>query len=88
MGDLESATRSDALLKEAAVTEAEQRAAGIALAGLALASAKGDKRAATWMLRDVLETCGLMSHDEPSQPYKQRGIETLTTNYERPRRST
>ena len=87
MGDLESATRSDALLKEAAVTEAEQRAAGIALAGLALVAAKGDRQAAAGELRGVLEMCGLLPC-EPAHQYKQRGIETLTTNYERPGRST
>ncbi len=80
-------SRANALLKEQAITEAEQRAACITLAGLALAASHGNRKAARRMLRAVLEIIGVIT-DEPSQPYKHRGIDTLTTNYERPGRSS
>jgi hypothetical protein len=80
-------SRAVALLKEAAVSEAEKRAACITLAGLSLAAADGNRRAARRMLRAVLEVIGVIA-DEPPKPCKHRGIDTLTTNYERPGRSS
>ena len=83
MSDIElPESRANALLKEQAISEAEQRSACITLAGLALA-ASPNRKAAKKTLRAVLVIIGVIT-DEPSQPYKHRGIDTLTTNYERP----
>jgi len=57
--------RAEALLKEAVITEAQQREAGINLAGLALKAAGGDPEAAKPMLREVLEAVGALWYPVP-----------------------
>jgi hypothetical protein len=54
--------RTEALLKETAVTEEQGRAARITLAGIALAAADGDGRAAKPMLREALEAIGAIAY--------------------------
>jgi len=58
-----SESRAQALLKEAAVTDAVTRAASIRLAGCALASAGGDREAAKGPLREVLEAIGVIPYE-------------------------
>ena len=58
-----SESRTQALLKEAAVTEEQERSAGITLAWVALRVADGDKRAAKAMLREVLEATGFIEYE-------------------------
>ena len=58
-----SASRTVALLKEAAITEAEQRSAAVTLADRALIAADGDGQAAADLLREVLEIAGLIDYE-------------------------
>ena len=55
--------RARALAEEAAITAAQERAAMVALAGCALHAADGDGQAAKAVLREVLETCGLLDYE-------------------------
>ena len=74
--------RADALLKEAAVTEEQQRAAGVTLAGISLAAADGDTRAARAMLSDVLSAIGVIPYVPPVLPKTSRMRPIV--NFERP----
>lgn len=58
-----SEARAQALLKEAAISEAEQRSAQVTLAGIALTVADGDGQAAKVMLREVLEATGFIEYE-------------------------
>jgi hypothetical protein len=64
--------RAEALLKEAAVTEEQQRAAGVTLAGLSLAAHDGDQRAAAGTLRDALSAIGVIPYEPPKLPKTSR----------------
>ena len=79
-----SASRTQALLKEAALTATEERSAQVTLAGLALAAADGDTEAAAGMLREVLEAAGFIGY-EPGRPVRPpRGCVQTIVNYQRP----
>jgi hypothetical protein len=70
MPDIEmSEARADALLAERKITEAQQRAACVTLAGLALIAARGDKQAAKGMLREALEAIGAIPYQRTPAPY-------------------
>jgi len=58
-----SGSRTVALLKEAALTEAERRSAQVTLADRALIAADGDTQAAAGMLREVLEITGFLEYE-------------------------
>ncbi len=58
-----SESRTQALLKEAAVTAEQERSAGITLALVALRVADGDRQAAKAMLREVLEATGFIEYE-------------------------
>ena len=58
-----SESRTVALLKEAALTEAEERSAQVTLADGALIAADGDTREAAEMLREVLEIAGFLPYE-------------------------
>ena len=58
-----SESRTQALLKEAAVTEAQERSAGITLAWVALRITGGDQEAAKEMLGEVLEAAGFIPYE-------------------------
>jgi len=58
-----SESRAQALLKEAAVTAGQLRAASLRLAGRALAAAGGDREAARPVLREVLEAIGVIAYE-------------------------
>ena len=66
-----SESRARALLKDAAVTAAEERSAQVTLADRALIAADGDPEAAKVMLREALEITGFWPY-EPGQPPKQK----------------
>src|ERR1035441_10216567 len=55
--------RAEALVKEAAVTGEQSRAACITLAGRALAAADGDEETARPMLREALEAIGALPYE-------------------------
>ena len=55
--------RAEALLKEAAVTGEQSRAASVRLAGRALAAADGDEETARPMLREALEAIGALPYE-------------------------
>jgi len=74
--------RAEALLKEAAVTGEQQRAAGITLASLSLVAADGDQQAAGGMLRDALEAVGVIAYEPPVRSKNSRMMPVV--NYERP----
>ena len=74
--------RSDASLKEAAVTEEQQRAASVTLASLSLAAHDGDQQAARETLRDALEAIGVIHYEPPVRPKTSRMRPNV--NYERP----
>ena len=58
-----SESRTRALLREAAVTAAEERAAQVTLADAALITAGGDTEAAKVLLREVLEAVGAVPYE-------------------------
>ena len=62
-----SESRTMALLKEAAITGAQERSAQVTLADRALIAADGDPEAAKGMLREALEITGFLAY-EPAQP--------------------
>ncbi len=62
-----SESRVMALLKEAAITRAQERAAQVTLADRALIAADGDTEAAAVMLREALEATGFLPY-EAAQP--------------------
>jgi hypothetical protein len=64
--------RAGALMKELAVTAEQQRAAGIRLAGSALAAEDGNAEAAKPALRDALEAIGLIPYAPPVLPKSSR----------------
>jgi hypothetical protein len=65
----ESEARANALLAERAITGAQQRAACVTLAGLALIAARGDEQAAKGMLREALEAIGAVPYQRTPAPY-------------------
>ena len=73
--------RAESLLNEIQVTEAQQRAAGIQMAGRCLIAADGDWQAAKGMLRDALEAIGSLRY-EPLRPSKTSRMQAVV-NYER-----
>ena len=77
-GDREIAeSRANALLKEYAITEEQERAARITLAAVALAIPGGPES-----LRDVLEAAGLAEYDRTLPP--KRISDSPYISYERP----
>ena len=58
-----SESRTQALLKEAAVTEAQERSAQMTLAWVALRVADGDQETAAESLREVLEATGFLPYE-------------------------
>ena len=74
--------RSDASLKEAAITEEQQRSASVTLAWIALLVADGDKEAAKEMLPDLLEAIGTIHYEPPALPKSSRM--RAVVNFERP----
>ena len=74
--------RSDASLKEAAVTEEQQRSASVTLADIALIAADGDTQAAKEMLPDLLEAIGTLHYEPPALPKSSRMRPIV--NYGRP----
>jgi hypothetical protein len=64
-----SEARADALLAERKITGAQQRAACVTLASLALIAANGDRQAARGMLREALEAIGGVPYQRTPAPY-------------------
>ena len=73
-----SESRTMALLKEAAITGAQERSAQVTLADRALIAADGDTDAAKAMLREALEITGLIPY-EPGPGRKHFGQTTRET---------
>jgi hypothetical protein len=74
--------RADALLKESAVTAAQQRQAAIRLAGQALVAASGHRQTAKGMLREVLLAIGVIAYEPRERPKTSRM--TVNNNFRRP----
>ena len=83
-----SESRTMALLKEAAITGAQERSAQVTLADRALIAADGDPEAAKGMLREALEITGFLPYEPGSGRKPPRGCAQAIVNYERPGRST
>ena len=93
-----SESRTMALLKEAAITGAQERSAQVTLADIATvvtgwseeaeAGGRWDGEAAAGMLREALEITGFIPYEPGSGHKPPRGCAQTIVNYERPGRST